>query len=373
MNAASEIDSPTIVTKPDMSPESFDILLIEDDAVQSAILVEFLVLLRYRVRVASTGQQALESARQSVPDLVLLDIHLPDVDGLNLLRNLHEIEPQLAVVAISADTSDNLLFKTLTAGAEEFLQKPLVFSELAIRLENVLTLVSFRKQSIALRKILETEKEMLSRYFPADAVDAILNSHDEHRVAPAVAPATVMAFDLRNSTLLVETLGAAAYANVLNSVMADLLDFVTSDGGNVVRLTGDGFIASFADPFAAGIKGALSCAERISVYFCNLRRAKLGPVYEDLRYGIGIATGSIFSGNIGTFRRMEFTIVGNAVSRAIRLEELTKRLAALALLDEPTKRYLNLESIQRRLVEIRGRRTSIYSLVFDPVTGRLAG
>ncbi|MBL8022646.1 MAG: response regulator, partial [Leptospirales bacterium] len=276
MNPTIETDSPTNVPKPDMSPESFDILLIEDDVIQSTILVEFLALLRYRVRIASTGKQAIEAAVKSVPDLVLLDIHLPDIDGLELLRKLREIDPQLAVVAISADTSADLLLKTLARGAEEFLQKPLVFSEMAIRLENVLTVVSFRRQSLALRKILETEKEMLSRYFPADAIDAILNSQDEHHLAPTVASATVLAFDLRNSTLLVETLGAATYASVLNSVMADLLDFVTSDGGNVVRLTGDGFIASFADPLGAGIKGALSCAERISVYFCNLRIAKPG-------------------------------------------------------------------------------------------------
>ncbi|MCE9598537.1 MAG: adenylate/guanylate cyclase domain-containing response regulator [Spirochaetia bacterium] len=344
---------------------TFGILIVEDDAIQSQILREFLELLRYEVREAEDGAQARAALNEEMPDLILLDVNLPDISGLDLLKEIHQIDPDASVVLMSSDKDAGMLLKALEEGVEEFLEKPLVLSELAIRVQNILETVAFRKKSIELQHELAREMEILSRHFSRETVEALLKGEITAEPGGDVTTTTVLVFDLRNSTAMAERMGPLPFSTFLNEIMVDLMDLVLSQNGSIAKLTGDGMIASFAGGHTqTGPTNALRCAERIEEYFQSLQAAGVDTETGPLGFGIGIGTGPIFQGNIGTLRRLEFTLVGDALSRASRLESLTKKLGGRIICDKPTMRgaVYDTEKLRPIHVRIRGKMTTIYSL-----------
>lgn len=344
---------------------TFNILVIEDDAIQSQILREFLELLRYEVREAETGEQARAALDARMPDLTLLDVNLPDISGLEFLKEIHKRDPEASVVLMSADKDADMLLKALEEGVEEFLEKPLVLSELAIRVQNILETVAFRKKSAELQHQLAQETEILSRHFSRETVEALLKGEITAEPGGDVTTTTVLVFDLRNSTGMAERMGPLPFSTFLNEIMVDLMDLVLSQKGSVARLTGDGMVASFTgDQQQTGSANALQCAHRIEDYFQTITAAGMDSATGPLSYGIGIGTGPIFQGNIGTPQRLEFTLVGDALSRAARLETLTKKVGRRIICDKPTMREAGTltASLLPIQVRVQDRLTEIYAL-----------
>lgn len=340
-----------------------DVLIVEDDPIQIEVLREFLLLLRYRVRAAETGLDALRMIEESAPDLILLDVHLPDMDGLDLLDRIRQVNQDPCIILVSTDKSPALLIDGLTRGAEEFLQKPLSFDELAIRVQSILEIASYRKKADELHNRLEGEKQLLSRYFSSEIADSILNEDVKASSRDRIRLATVLVFDLRNSTGLAEKLGPLDFADFLNMIIVDLMDIVMAEGGSIVRMTGDGLIVTFADPLRTGAREAVMCARRITEHFRVMREANLDAHSREIAYGMGIATGRIFAGEIGTFRRLEFTIVGDALARATHLESLTKRIDKSTLVDLPTRNCSGeRDSLEPVKVRMGNRTSTIYAL-----------
>jgi adenylate cyclase len=278
------------------------------------------------------------------------------------------------MVVLSADGEKHTLLEALKAGADEFLRKPTAFAELSIRIQNMLQLVELRNESAALAARLSQEREILARYFSPRIVESILQDGSSTNVGGrylqatvllydlrnSTGIATVLLYDLRNSTGIAETMGPADFAELVNQLTVDLMDLITSSGGSIVKLTGDGILALFTDPGRTGAASAVGCAGRISDYHSAMEPVLASSGTPLSGFGIGLATGQIFAGNIGTFRRMEFTIVGDAVERARRLEELTKRIGREILADKITAR-LSQADLDPVPVLVRQKRTTIFT------------
>ena len=339
----------------------FEILVVEDDEIQSRLLREFLEILRYSVREAPTCADALRLIHERRPDLTLLDVHLPDGSGLDLVQQIHLIDKDASVVLMSADRTAEMLVESLAKGAEEFLEKPLDLGELAIRIQNLLQTVALRKKSEELQAELAREKEILTRYFSAETVTSILTGEMEADASGQTGVATILIFDLRNSTGLAEIMGAIPFAELLNSLMIALMDLIFEKNGSIAKLTGDGLVATFLPGQACA---AISCAQSVAQYFQSIAQESSSEPARKLGFGIGIATGKVFQGNVGTFRRLEWTIVGDAVARAARLESLTKKLGCSILIDRPTMRGCGSQetSAREKRVLIKGRKATLYTL-----------
>lgn len=117
------------------------VLIVDDDFMVARIHTGFVAAVPgFEVcGVAHTGTQALAEVRRSIPDLVLLDIHLPDIGGLELLRRLREIVPELDVLVISAAREADTVRSALRGGIVHYLMKPFTRRELADRLEHYAT------------------------------------------------------------------------------------------------------------------------------------------------------------------------------------------------------------------------------------------
>lgn len=129
-----------------------------------------------------------------------------------------------------------------------------------------------------------------------------------------------------------------AFFEFLSELFTDIMDLVYGNGGSVNKIMGDGILATFGCPTTTGddafqcVKTALQIREYLNT-FNDVR-----PDYLDnnIKCGIGIVSGKVFAGNIGSVRRMEYTVLGDAVNTASRLETLTKEVQHDILIDENT-------------------------------------
>ncbi|WP_119462855.1 adenylate/guanylate cyclase domain-containing protein [Rhodospirillaceae bacterium SYSU D60014] len=154
-----------------------------------------------------------------------------------------------------------------------------------------------------------------------------------------VIHAVVWHSDLRDSTALAETVPLEVYLATLNAYFDCVIEAVAASGGEVLKLIGDGLLAIF--PFGAGTRaGEEACRQALAaarealgrLAEVNARRAEAGMT--EIRCGIALHAGDIMYGNVGSARRLDFTVTGTAVNEVFRLETLCKVLAVPLVISE---------------------------------------
>ncbi len=137
------------------------VLVVDDERNIRATLSRALELEGYEARAAATGLDGLQAARTGAPDLVLLDVRLPDVDGLEVLGRLKEEEPSLPVVMISGHGTIETAVQALRLGARDFLEKPLSTDKVLVTVDNALHLADLARENASLREALGATQEMI--------------------------------------------------------------------------------------------------------------------------------------------------------------------------------------------------------------------
>lgn len=234
-----------------------------------------------------------------------------------------------------------------------------------------------RWQADLARRALEGErgKEVLKRFVHSDVVERAFSDPQGLMTAPREVEATMMMCDLRGFTAIAERLRPEEVLALLNDYQSELAAAVAHHGGVVDKFIGDGMFATFGAvrPLAAHATAAVRCAEDIiaRIEQLNLRRAPNDP----LRFGIGIHTGRVVVGTLGRGDRMEFTVLGDAVNTAARLESATKELGVPVLISETTAAASSgVPLFSRGSLSLRGRTRTVEVYVPEAAEHRaLAG
>ena len=160
---------------------------------------------------------------------------------------------------------------------------------------------------------------------------------------------TVLFADLQGFTALTRRRSAAGQTELhvrqLNTYLGAMVEVITAHGGTVDKFIGDAVMAVFGSPVGRGVaeeaEAALRCARAMGERLQQLNGAWAAAGLEPLANGVGLASGPVLAGQIGSPQRLEFTVIGDTVNLASRLESLTRLLKASVCLDSATARLVS--------------------------------
>ncbi len=296
------------------------ILAVDDNKQNLSLLQKALTAAQYEVVTAPDGATALELIGSAPPDLVLLDVMMPGLSGYEVCQHIRANEATclLPVVMLTALTDVADRIRGIEAGADDFLSKPVNREELLTRVKSLLRIKTLHDD-------LETKNHLLrslfGRYVSEDVAAEIVADPGRHlKLGGDKREVTVLFGDLRGFTPLAEQLDPQDVVNILNSYLTLVIDAVFEFKGTLDKFRGDGFMAFFGAPMAREDDplNAVRCALAIQERLMRIAFAEFPDVR--LHMGVGINTGIVIAGNIGSERRTDYTVIGNEVNTAQRFE-----------------------------------------------------
>jgi len=335
-------------------------ILIADDRPETVQLVRDLLMMEgYQVVTAIDGQEALDRIRKNLPDLVLLDLNMPRLNGYEVCQQL-KADPTTAdipVLMLTAWAEPDQRVKGLQVGAEDYLAKPFDHRELLARIR---TRIRAKQETDRLRVAQRTIRETFERYVPPHVVEQLLADPTQVALGGAQQMVTVLFADLRGYTTLAETLPPDQLVDVLNGHLTAAAQAVLAYDGTISQYAGDLVMAIFNAPLPQpdhalrAVQAAQRLRHEMTRYHADL------PLELRMEFGVGIASGEAVVGNIGANELLHYTTIGDTVNLAHRLEEIAD--GGEILLTETTRQLLADTPVRvkpKGLTSIRGRSESI--------------
>jgi adenylate cyclase len=321
------------------------IVLADDNDAFREVTAQLLERAGHRVVTAGDGREALLAVKEHKPDLVLLDIMMPQVNGMDALRQVREEDPLVGIVMVTAFGSEKIAVDALTAGADDYLIKPLDYKEAFIRLERVLERCHLRRERRRLREELaaaheelqakyteleasygrireleEKTRELFERYLPSQVARYLIDDPSRANLGGERREVTILFADLRGFTALAERMSPERLIEVVNGYLSLATDAIFANGGVLDKFMGDAVMALYNSPLdqpdhaLRAVKTAFALRE-------SLDHRQHEPV---LHFGFGINTGEAVVGNVGSEALMNYTAIGDTVNVAFRLQEQAK-------------------------------------------------
>lgn len=214
---------------------------------------------------------------------------------------------------------------------------------------NLLPLISDDGKKLGSMIMIEdisTEKRMkstMSRYMDPGIADQLMDEGgSEEFLGGKSSEITVLFSDIRSFTTITESLGAQGTVKMLNEYFTIMVDCITREGGMLDKFIGDAIMAGFGIPVShddnedRAVRAAIAMI--VELWEWNVERVARGD--DPIEHGVGINTGMVVSGNIGSPKRMDYTMIGDGVNLAARLESACKQYSARLLISEFTKAKL---------------------------------
>jgi adenylate cyclase len=308
------------------------VLVVDDTPANVKLLADVLGARGYAVSTASSGKEALEKVAADAPDLVLLDVVMPEMSGYEVCKALRA-DPATAllpVVMVTALDPGQERVKGIEAGADDFLTKPINQPELMARVRSLLRVKQLWDELADLNRTLETRVAeqvaqlerlgRLKRFFSPQLAEAIVSGGAEDPLKSHRRDITVVFLDLRGFTAFAETAEPEEVMGVLREYHAEMGKLILHWEGTLERFTGDGMMIFFNDPTPVpdpaerAVRMAAAMRERVAELAIGWKKTGF-----DLDFGIGIAHGYATLGAIGFEGRVDYGAIGTVTNLAARL------------------------------------------------------
>jgi class 3 adenylate cyclase len=354
-------------------------ILVADDVADNVdIMRTRLGSFGYEVITAHDGEQALAEVRAAQPDLVLLDIMMPKIDGLEVATRLKADRtlPFIPIILITAKSDSRDVVAGLDAGADEYLIKPIDHAALVARVRAMLRIKALHDEVEALNQGLQVKvrsqvEELqrigrLRRFLAPQLADAIISAGDEVLLKDRRREIVTLFCDLRGFTPFSEVTDPEDVMAVLGEYHAAVGPLVYKYEGTLERFLGDGMMVVFNDPLPC--PDAPQRAARMALEMRDAASALTQawkPRGHALGFGVGLAQGYATMGVIGFEERFEYTAIGSVVNLAARLcaEAKDGQILATGRLAAAIRDMVELDELGERSVRGMSRPVSIVNLL----------
>lgn len=308
------------------------VLIVDDNKVNRLLQSRSVELLGHRASVAENGKIAMQMLAENTYDLLLLDIEMPEMDGFEVLEAI-KADPSLrdvpVIVTSSVEGIENVV-RCIELGAEDYLQKPVNKTLLGARVSS----------SLEKKHLRDEQKRLLERFATSEVAEDLQKTG--FAIGGRRLVASVLFCDLRGFTALADRLNPEETLEVLNTYYTLAFEAVTSNGGVINQMIGDGLMSLFGAPHELEntAQSAFDAALEMLSMMELLNQDRLANGEAEVKVGIGIATGDVVAGYTGTESRATYTCVGSTVNLAARLEAQTKVVGCSLLTDAATRAAL---------------------------------
>jgi class 3 adenylate cyclase len=307
------------------------ILIVEDTPANIQTLVAILKERGYQISVAMNGKQALDGLTRVQPDLILLDVLMPEMDGFETCRQLKATEKwrQIPVIFLTSKTEPTDIVKGFELGAVDYVAKPFNAHELLARVSTHLTMDELRRNLAAknaeLARAHELVRRAFGRYVSEEVAASILQSPEGLELGGEEREVTILMSDLRGFTALTARLTPQDVIKFLNLYLEAMVDVIGRYEGTIDEILGDAILVIFGAPVACSDHAtkAVACGLAMQLAMPEVNRRLVEKGAAELQMGIGIHTGPVIVGNIGSLRRTKYAGVGLNVNLAGRIESYT--------------------------------------------------
>jgi DNA-binding response OmpR family regulator len=321
------------------SPGNYRILVVDDIPDNVTMLTAHLASKGYQTLKAFNGIQALRIAVKERPDLIMLDVNMPQLSGLDICAQLKQREEteNIPVILVTAHSDAEDIVRGFEVGADDYLIKPYNYLEMLARVRSMLRIRESQAQLRAanhqldeLNQNLEAKVKQqvgelervnkLRRFFSPQIVETIVSADAEDILKEHSREISVVFLDLRRFTPFAEQNTPQMVIQTVRSLHHVVGPIIFAYGGTLERFTGDGMMVFLGDP--EPIDDYAEKAVRMGLEIRDAVRplsAKWAEDGYDLKLGIGIATGVASMGSIGFEGRMDYAAIGTVTNLAARM------------------------------------------------------
>jgi two-component system sensor histidine kinase ChiS len=331
--------------------EHFNVLIVDDDPINLQVLENHLRLESYAITRAHNGQEALQAIETGPPFvIILLDIMMPRMSGFEVCRIIRQKYPanQLPIIMLTAKNQVSDLVEGMQAGANDYLTKPFSKGELITRIK---THIQLSRVNIAYSNFVPLE--FLQLLEKDSIVEVRLGDHVQKHMV-------VLFADIRSFTTLSESMTPKENFDFINAYLGRVSPVIRKHHGFIDKYIGDAIMALFPGTPDDALQASIEIHQQLAIFNQERQQRHLQAV----NIGVGLHVGTLMLGTIGEEKRMEGTVISDAVNLASRLEGLTKLYgASIIVSEEILKELKNPQVYHHRFlgkVRVKGKQSAVH-------------
>ncbi len=309
-----------------INPEDGRVLIVDDNPDVRTYVSSILREKGYQVQTARNGAEGYKTAQAYAPHLIVTDLMMPHVSGLDLIRMIRQDDGLKGVpmILLTAKVDEDTRIEGTEQGADAYLSKPFNDRELLAEVRNLLALKANERRVAELNQYLT--ESVLKRFLPASMVDRAAQGELVLDLRPEPRLVTVLFTDIVGFTQLSNTLRSRRVAELLNEYLAEMTHVIFNNGGTIDKFMGDAILVLFGAPEELSpneqVRRAIATAREMqrSLRALNQRWQEQG--INRVQFRCGIHQGTAVVGMFGSAERSDYTAIGPSVNIAARIQEV---------------------------------------------------
>ncbi len=301
------------------------ILVVDDNADMRGYVAGILQQAGYQTLTARNGSDGFQTAQDRFPQLILTDLMMPMVSGLELIRMIRQNEglKGTPVVLVTAKADEETRIEGVEQGADGYLSKPFNARELLAEVRNLLALKQSERRVAELNTYLT--ESVLKRFLPPSLVHKAAQGELALNLRPEPRMITILFSDIIGFTQLSNTLRSRRVAELLNEYLTEMTHAIFQNGGTVDKFMGDAILAIFGAPEEISpneqVKRAIATARQMYRTLDRLNERWQQQGISRVEFRCGIHQGTAVVGMFGGPERADYTAIGPSVNIAARIQE----------------------------------------------------